>query len=140
MTHTPTVSETSGFRAKDRYVLKYPKDTSPQADTIDTPTFIGYLPKELDNTFHVSRPAKKEYNFIVPIYAPKGCSKCHSPMQIAVKKKGNVNLGVEPVIGYTCRAVGCQDVRAKKHIVVMRAKNILYQKGIKAIQLNSILS
>jgi hypothetical protein len=136
----PTVSETSGFRAIDRYVLKFPKDTSPQADTIDTPTFIGYLPKKLDSTFHVSRPDKKVYKYIEPIYAPKGCKKCGSPMQISVKKKGSINLGTNPTIGYTCRAVGCQDVRAKKHIVKMRAKDILHQKSIVAIQVANVFS
>lgn len=133
---TPTVSDTSGFRDRDRHVLKFPqKPIDPHH--VDDGNFIGAFNPKFQKEFGVST---KQYKKIVPAYSIKNCKKCGSPMQIHVKRKANVNLDRPAEIGYTCRGLGCQDVKAQKHIKAIKEKLLRQQKSVKGIKLDTVLT
>jgi hypothetical protein len=50
-------------------------------------------------------------------YRPKCCSKCGSPMQMIVRRKGDIETNKGLIRGYTCNrgGTGCQNAKAKKH-------------------------
>lgn len=110
---TPTVGQTSGFKARDIHTKFPTKSIDPHA--INNSEFIGSFNPAIQMVFKIQ--PSKVYRHITPHLEPKLCPKCYAPMQAHVTKKGDIETGKGVKIGYTCNrgGTGCQNAKAKKH-------------------------
>jgi len=138
---TPTVGQTSGFRPRDIHT-KFPKK-SLGIDMVNTSTHIGYFPTNIREVFNIP---KKKYKFIKPVTETKLCPKCYHPMQLIVRKKGDIETGKGAVVGYTCNrgGTGCQDAKAKRFVREQKVKKFLSRtspksKHVKGVQLDGTM-
>jgi hypothetical protein len=113
--NTPTVGETSGFKARDIHTKFATKPLNP--NLVRVKGMEGVISRSLAIAMNMTIIEGK-------LIDPQECKKCGAPMQLKVRQKANIELGIPAKVGYTCNRAntGCQNAKAKKHINSQKVK------------------
>ena len=114
----PTVGQISGFKARDIHTKFPTKPLNP--NLVRVKGMAGTISRTLAIAMNLTIIEGK-------VIEPHYCPKCSAPMQLKVRKKANIELGIPAKVGYTCdRAnTGCQNTRAKRFVQEQTVKNTL---------------